>query len=498
MYIRILIISLFTISLAGCNHRNDDVQEHDEVKFQYTAYNNDYELFAEADPFVVGEDAYILSHFTQLSDFKAIDTGRITVSLTIDGKETSHTLEIPIRKGIYNFKIRPEASGKGVLKYVIIHKTGSSELVIPNISVYSSHEEAHEAAENSLVSGIITTAFTKEQSWKVNFSTEKPAIGPFGQVIKTTAIIQGAPDDEIIVTGKISGTVTLSGVNLQEGLKVTKGQPLFKISGNESAENNFSVRYSEARNNYEKALADYERAKELAEDRIVSEKELLNFRNQFENAKIKFDNLNENFNASGQDLVSHSNGFIKQIFVKNGSYVEAGQPVLVISKNMTLILTADVPQKYASVLESIRSANIRTSNDSRMFTLEQLNGKVISYGKSTNTNNYLIPVTIQIENKNNFIPGSLVEIYLKTITNIQAVTIPNSSLLEEQGINFVYVQVTPELFEKREVLVGMTDGIRSEILRGISPDERIVATGAILIKLAQSSGTLDAHSGHIH
>jgi hypothetical protein len=28
--------------------------------------------------------------------------------------------------------------------------------------------------------------------------------------------------------------------------------------------------------------------------------------------------------------------------------------------------------------------------------------------------------------------------------------------------------------------------------------ERIVTKGAILVKLAQSSGALDAHSGHVH
>ncbi|MCK7461958.1 MAG: hypothetical protein MZU84_07820 [Sphingobacterium sp.] len=58
--------------------------------------------------------------------------------------------------------------------------------------------------------------------------------------------------------------------------------------------------------------------------------------------------------------------------------------------------------------------------------------------------------------------------------------------------------MTPELFEKREVLPGVTDGIRTEILKGIFENERIVTQGAVFIKLAQSTGTLDAHSGHVH
>jgi hypothetical protein len=77
-------------------------------------------------------------------------------------------------------------------------------------------------------------------------------------------------------------------------------------------------------------------------------------------------------------------------------------------------------------------------------------------------------------------------------------TVPNTSLVEDQGIYFIYVQITPELFEKRLVTVGITDGVRSEILSGLDESERIVTRGAVNIKLAQSTGTLDAHSGHVH
>ncbi|NLA48931.1 MAG: efflux RND transporter periplasmic adaptor subunit, partial [Bacteroidales bacterium] len=75
---------------------------------------------------------------------------------------------------------------------------------------------------------------------------------------------------------------------------------------------------------------------------------------------------------------------------------------------------------------------------------------------------------------------------------------PNTALLEEQGIYFVWVQITPGLFEKREIITGKTDGFRTEVTEGLFADERIVTDGAIYIRLAQATGTLDAHSGHVH
>ena len=230
----------------------------------------------------------------------------------------------------------------------------------------------------------------------------------------------------------------------------------------------------------------------------MSDKDLLNAKNQYNNDKLIYDNLNKNFDSSGQIIASPMNGFVNQVFVQSGQYVESGQAIVSISQNKTLLLNADVQQKYALILGSINSANIRTLHDNKIYTLEQLNGRVLSFGRSTNNDNYLIPVSLQIDNKSSFIPGSFVEIYLKTQTNTRALTILNAALLEEHGSYFVFVQITPELFEKREVKPGVSDGLKTEILNGITQNERIVTIGAILVKKAQSTGTLDAQSCHVN
>lgn len=495
-----ILIVLLALALAGCKGKQNAErhEEHEEVKFQYTTYTTNFELFAEADAFVVGETANVLSHFSRLPDFKALENGSMTIRLMVNGKEVSQTLDNPTRKGIYSFDIQPETAGTGTLKFEITNEKGSFEVLVPEVSVFAEHHQAHEAAENVVVSKTNTTVFTKEQSWKVDFATEFPKIEPFGQVIKTTAKVQSAQGDEVIVSAKASGIVVISADNVLEGKSVSKGQVLFTISGSSLADNNSAVRYSEAKNNFEKAKSDYERSKELAKDRIVSEKDLLNAKNQHDNTMAIYDNLNKNFSPAGQRVASPMSGFIKLLFVQNGQYIEAGQPIVTVSQNKTLVLRAEVQQKYASVLGSVQDANIRTLHDNQTYTLEHLNGKVMSFAKTTNDDNYLIPISLQIDNTGSFVSGGFVEIFLKTLTNVQATTVPNAALLEEQGIFFVYAQITPELFEKREVKIGATDGVKTEILQGIAATERIVSNGAIFIKLAQATGTLDAHSGHVH
>lgn len=502
MKVNLIISALLIVLLVACRHSHSHNTSHhheDETPgFQYTAYSNDFEIFAEADAFVAGLESNVLTHITVMPDFKPLEQGSVTLVLTVNGQQTQQVLKNPSRKGIYSFDITPLVSGTGTLHFEI--DTGEKQFVvnIPNITVYNAMNEAEEAASNIKIPETNTTVFTKEQSWKVDFATDFPKTEPFGQVIKTTALVQPEPGSESIITAKSNGVVQFGSTTILEGLPVKAGQPLLRISSAQLADNNMAVKYAEAISNYLKAEADYERAKELAKERIVSEKELLVAKNHYETSNAIFENLSKHFSANGETITSPQAGYIKQVFVNNGAYVEAGQPIAVVTQNETLLLRANVPVRHAPELQNIYAANIRNIVTGHSYTLEALNGKILSYGRAANSDNFLIPIHLMIENDGSFVPGSFAEVYLKLLSNNAALTIPNGALLEEQGVFFVWVQVHPELFEKREVTVGASDGTTTEINKGISVTDRIVTRGAILIKLAEATGGLDPHAGHVH
>lgn len=110
----------------------------------------------------------------------------------------------------------------------------------------------------------------------------------------------------------------------------------------------------------------------------------------------------------------------------------------------------------------------------------------------------MIPVVFQVSNKGDLVAGTFVDAYLKTSSSRQAISVPKEAVVEEMGAYFVFVYNKPEMYEKRPVQIGSNDGRMIEITDGLSEGEVYVSKGAIYVKLSQSAGALDAHSGHVH
>jgi membrane fusion protein, heavy metal efflux system len=471
--------------------------DHEDVSMLFTSYTGSWEIFAEAEPFVTGKNSTILVHVTSLSDFKPPVEARVTLSLICGETVISKVVEKPLRPGIYRFNFQPGEEGVARLVYEIGTAAGSETAETAYFNIYKDEHRAIHEAEDMLPEAPGSVTFTKEQSWIIGFATGTVTRQPFGPVIKSVGVVQPAQGDEITLTAHANGIVSFTGSELYEGITVQNGQHLFDVAGGTLAEGNTVLRYREARNNYERTRADHERISKLAAERIVSEKELLQATNEYNNARAVYEMLQANFSESGQKISSPFGGYLSGIFVSNGQYVEAGQPLAAVSRSRNMIIRAELQQRHSHLLNSIQSANI-IAGDGKAYTLEELGGSVVSLAKSVSDRSHLLPVHLQISNNEGIIPGTLLDIYFKTRTSESAVVVPVSSLIEEQGNFFVYVQLHPESFIKRQVQAGSSDGFHTEIVGGLTEGERIVTRGAIMVKAATAAGNIDPHSGHVH
>ena len=359
------------------------------------------------------------------------------------------------------------------------------------------HDHSHEHGHNHS-HGANVVAFSNAQGLKVGLALEKVSPSPFGQIIKTSAQVLPSQGDEREATATASGVVSFTNANLVEGAAVKAGQQLFAIESNNMADNNMSVRYQEATANYNAAKVAYERKQRLAEDKIVSQTDLEQARATYEAAKAVYDNLKSNFSRKGAVVRAPISGYVQHIHVSNGGYVEAGQPVVTVSQNRDLQLRAEVQPRYYSCLKNIKGANIRIPGDSHTYTLDELGGALVSYGKAASADSPLVPVTFRIRNVGQLLSGSFVTAYIITQTDKESLTVPNEAIVEEMGSYFIFVKVHDGEYEKRLVTLGTTDGLRTEVTAGLQAGEVVVAKGASMMRLAQNSAALDPHAGHVH
>ena len=396
-------------------------------------------------------------------------------------------------QGIYRFCVRAEAEGEANL----VFSADGQRASIP-VRVFGSASEASEYAESLEVRSSNGAVFPKEKSWSVDFATEEAVLEPFGQVIRATSRVQPSQEEVFTVSALTDGVVSIGAKALVEGREVRKGETLCIVKGSGTADENLATKYARAEADYNFARNEYERKKALASDRIVSESELRQAEAAFEIAKAVFENLKGNFDASGQSAKSPIEGFVTSVTVSNGQFVRAGDPIATVSRSRSLLVVAEIQPRYSACLKDICGATFKDMDSGRIWTLDELGGKVVSYGKSVSSDSPLIPVTFSVPNKGGFIPGSFLQTRIITRSETPAITLPTTSLIEEQGNYFVYRQLTPEYFEKTPVTIGASDGLRTEIRSGLSAGERVVSKGAMFVKLAQASGALDPHAGHNH
>ena len=496
LFLPLAIVSTILFSCSGEHTHEHEAEENGLEPLAYTIYTEKTELFVEFKPLVVGNESKFAAHFTILGEqFKPFTEGTITLTVTVNGKSVSTKSTEPSNPGIFRLALKPGVAGIGKLVFDIRTKEFIHKIIIDSVQVYADEKTAlsnqPEEHENSDIT------YLKEQAWKVEFANTKLKKQSFSDIIKTSGQILPAPGDEMIVTAKASGIVLFSGNKTIIGSEISSGTNLFTISSGDFADGNIDSKFKEVKSNFENTKADYERHKELVKDKIVSEKEFLLSKTDFENAQVAYNAIAKNYSANGQSIAATMGGFVKNIYVTEGQFVDAGTPLATISKNKKLILQANVSQKYFGKLTSITSANFKTTDDGTVYDTKDLNGKAISFGKSTSANSPFIPITFEIDNTGNLISGSVVEVYLKSFPIPDALAIPVSSLIEEQGNFFVYVQTEGESFQKREIKIGASDGINVQLISGVKEGERVVTKGAYQIKLSTASGSLPAH-GHEH
>lgn len=330
----------------------------------------------------------------------------------------------------------------------------------------------------------------EEEAEKFGILVAVAEAAPFYDVIKTTGSIQSSFSDVYTLTARKSGIVKLSS-GITEGGKISKGAGVAVITS-EGMQGGDVTKVAEANLNH--ARAEYERLKPLYEEGLVTASVFREAERAYNEARA----VRGSSSSGSETISSPADGYIQSLMVRSGEYVDAGQPIAVVSKNSEMMLKALLPVSEISHLPEIETANFIPEGSEETIRIKEHNGRMISSSGSSQAENGYLPVYFSFSGNPLSTPGGYAEVYLICGEKPGVISVPRTALIEVQGNKYIYVGQDDETFEKRLVVTGAGDGERIEIKSGLNPGENYVAKGASVMRMVELSSVAPPAHTHSH
>ena len=344
-----------------------------------------------------------------------------------------------------------------------------------------------------LVCGVLFAAayFIKTNSKSIiEYETQTPKIVS----IEREAVVTGKviPEDEVEIKPQISGII--AELFVEEGDLVNNGDLLSKIKviPNEQSLNSAQGRLANSKIVLENAELDYKRNKELFESEIISKQQFENSQLNYSRAKQDVSNARTDLQiiklgSAGGSSIANTNiratvaGTILEIPVKEGDQVvesntfNNGTTIATIADLKKMIFEGKVDEADVDklVIGMPLEVNLAAIQD------QQLNAKLKFIAPKGNEEQGVVQFKIEGD------------VYLKDSISVRAGYSANAKIILEKkdsilGISeallqydrkteksYVEVMTSDQKFEKRDVKVGITDGINVEIISGVKIDDKI-------------------------
>lgn len=325
----------------------------------------------------------------------------------------------------------------------------------------------------------------------------KDTIKPdFVKTVKTIEAKSSNQEEELTLTGKVeydpdkvinyvplmNGTVVKTYFSL--GDKIQKGQTLLDVRSADL--NSMQAEYTSSEAELSIAKRDYQSAKELYDDNMLSEKELIEAESKLKQAKAAYNKAKNDISifstGKGNGIFSIKapmSGYIVEKRVAAGSTISTdSEPLFVIADLSTVWVVANV---YAGDL-----AFVKEGMDVKISTLsykdEIFEGKINNISQVFDSDEKVLKARIKMNNAElKLKPEMSTVIKLKDRTLHKTLSIPSNALIFDNNKYFVVVEDTSAQYSVREVKVQGHNADITYVSSGVNEGEKVVVENQLLI-----------------
>lgn len=459
-----------------------------------TLWTDSTELFMEHPALIVGAPDKFAVHLSDITDYAPLRSGRITLRFVPreGGAPLVVVQDAPRAPGIYGPSPAFTAPGVYDLTILVESPQARDSISVRGLLVYPNADAAPKEADDG-DSGI---PFLKEQQWKTpGFRTEFAESGSVAATFDANGEIRPAAGRYAEVAAPISGLVDAASIASSPvpGQRVARGQLLAYLTP--TLGEGVSA-LAEARAALREAEDEHARATRLFAVEAVPQRRVHEAENRLTAAREALAGLGGGaLSANGNIAVrSPIAGVIAHRSIVPGSRVDAGAPLFTIVDASVVWLSVQVPASQAGMVSATSGAEFTLEGNARRYAVR----RAVSVGSVIDSMSRTVPVLYDVSNADGAIRiGAVARVSVRTGQRASGVLIPTSAVLDEDGRAVVYVQVSGERFEKRDVTVIGKEGARSVIGAGLAAGDRVVTGAAYQVRLASLSTSVPAH-GHEH
>lgn len=294
---------------------------------------------------------------------------------------------------------------------------------------------------------------------------EKPFTKDFSNKLSLPATLKAK--EEASVNPNVAAMV--EAVYVQIGDKVSQGQVVAEL------DNQVQQRtYEKAKIGLENTGKTYNRMKTLYEEGAISQSEC-------EAIKASYDTVFEDYNLAKLNLsytkiTAPMSGVISEKKLEVGQMAAPGVEAFRIVNLSQLVAESGVSENDITKVKYGQSVNIVLESGA------VYQGKIDAISPVTDQMTSTYPVKVTISNSDGKLKvGMFADIEIIFGVNKGGIAIKNTSLINEDGIFYVYLENKGKA-EKKKVEIGIQEKEDTEILSGLSLEDKVISVGQDAIK----------------
>jgi len=264
-------------------------------------------------------------------------------------------------------------------------------------------------------------------------------------VVKSNGQLEVPPANSADITAIIGGNV--KEIKVFHGDKVNKGQVLAILEHPDYIA--IQEEFAETANKLEFLEQEFERQKELFENNVGAGRDFQQAKAEYNTAKAKYEGLKARLqllNLSPEKIMqgnisktiniySPINGFINEVNIKVGSYVDAKDKLFEVTDNTAIHADFMIYEKDVHLIKEGQKVHFTVSNRPD----EELTATVFAIGKEFETNSRAVHIHAKINEKvSGLIPGMYISGHLHTDEKYTR-TLPNDAIIAEGTKSYIFV-----------------------------------------------------------